>query len=80
MASRLAVQKTKGDAFVIQLTRLNKTEYYLNPDLIEMIETMPDTTITTLNGKKLVVLESIDQIVEKILTFRGRIRTIQQAD
>ena len=70
-----------GRAFsVIQLTRLNKTEYFLNSDLIEMIETMPDTTITTLNGKKLIVLETIDEVVERILAFKGRVRSYQKED
>ena len=65
---------------MILLTRLNKTEYYLNSDLIETVEAMPDTTITTLNGKKLVVLESVDEIMEKILAFKGRVRTYQTKD
>ena len=65
---------------MIRLTRLNREEYYLNPDLIDTIETMPDTTITTLNGRKLVVLESVEEVVERIVAFKGRVRSYQQSE
>ena len=65
---------------MILLTRLNKTEHYLNSDLIEMVESMPDTTITTLNGKKLVVLESVEEVLQRILEFKGRVRSYQKED
>ena len=65
---------------VIRLTRLNREEYYLNPDLIDTIETMPDTTITTLNGRKLVVLESVEEVVERIIAFKGRVRSYQKTE
>ena len=59
---------------MIKVTRLNKQEYYINSDLIETIESTPDTVITLLNGKKSIVAESADDIIEKIISFRSRIR------
>jgi len=59
---------------MIKLTRLNKQEYYINSDLIETIEMTPDTVITMLNGKKLIVSESADDVVDLIVRFRGKIQ------
>jgi len=55
---------------LIKVTRLNGTEYWLNPHLIEIIEEKPDTTITLLSGKKMVVKESPDEVIEDILNYR----------
>ena len=43
---------------MIELTRLNEVKFSLNSDLIEVIETTPDTVITLTTGKKLIVKES----------------------
>ena len=66
-----------GLLFMIRLTRLNKKEYYLNSDIIEAMEETPDTVITTVNGKKFVVLEKPTEIVERVIEFRGRILETQ---
>jgi flagellar protein FlbD len=58
---------------MIQLTRLNRRPLIVNSDLIEFIESAPDTVLTLVTGEKLVVLETADQIVEMILTFRRRL-------
>jgi len=63
---------------MIKLTRLNKQEYYVNSDLIETIEMTPDTVITMLNGKKLIVSEAADEVVERIVRFRGKIQSFTQ--
>lgn len=41
---------------MILLTALNGREFYLNPELIYRVEEMPDTLITLIDGKTLVVL------------------------
>jgi len=58
---------------VILLTRLNGTEFYLNPELIQSVEKTPDTVITLLNEKKLVVRESPEVIREQYIEYRQRI-------
>jgi flagellar protein FlbD len=55
---------------MIQLTRINHVPLVLNSDLIEHIEATPDTIISLTNGQKLVVLESIDDIVRRVIDFR----------
>lgn len=58
---------------MILLTRLNGTEFYLNPELIQSVEKTPDTVITLLNEKKLVVRESPEVIREQYIEYRQRI-------
>jgi len=58
---------------MIKVTRLNGAEYYLNCELIETIENTPDTVITLRDGKKLLVYETSEQIIEKIIEYKKRI-------
>jgi len=55
---------------MIHLTRLNKSPVVLNSDLIEFIDTTPDTVITLTTGLKVVVLESAEEIVDRVIHFR----------
>jgi flagellar protein FlbD len=55
---------------LIRLTRLNGQMLVLNSDLIKFVENTPDTVITLLNGDKLVVRETTDQVVNEVLAFR----------
>jgi flagellar protein FlbD len=58
---------------MIKLTRLNGSVYVLNSDLIETVEATPDTVISTTDAKKYVCRESVDEVIGKIIEFRGRI-------
>ncbi len=58
---------------MILVTRLDGIEYFLNPHQIESIETHPDTTLTMLSGKRVVVLEKPQVLVERIVEYRRRI-------
>ena len=52
---------------MILLTRINKvTQFYLNEDMIEFIEETPDTIISLNTGKKIAVMESPIEVIEKI--------------
>lgn len=57
---------------MILLTRLNGSTFVVNSDLIETIEATPDSVITLVTGKKLVVRESVAEILEKIVAFRNQ--------
>jgi len=61
---------------MIQLTRLNNTRLALNSDLIKYVEEAPDTVITLLNGEKLVVRETTEQVIERVLGFRRSVLTV----
>ena len=55
---------------MIQLTRMNRVPVVLNSDLIEHIETTPDTVVSLTNGHKILVLDSPDEIIERVVQFR----------
>ena len=61
---------------MIQVTRLNGKGLVLNAELIQFIEATPDTVITLLNHEKIVVKESSDQVVERVLQYRREARGI----
>lgn len=63
----------KGCDLMIKVSRLNGSVYYLNCELIETIESTPDTIITLRDGKKLLVSETSEQIIEKIIEYKKRI-------
>ena len=55
---------------MIQLTRLNNQPFAVNSDLIKFIEKAPDTVVTLTSGEKIVVLETPETVIEKIIVFR----------
>jgi len=55
---------------VIQLTRLNNTTLAVNSDLVKFVEAAPDTVITLISGEKVVVRESIEEVIQRIIQFR----------
>ena len=58
---------------MIELTRLNGNAMVLNSDLIKTVESSPDTTLTLINGEKLIVREETAQVVERVLAYRARL-------
>ena len=58
---------------MVNVTRLNHTPIVLNSDLIEHIERTPDTMISLSTGQRLMVLESAEEIVSRVVEFRRRI-------
>jgi flagellar protein FlbD len=58
---------------MIKVTRLNGTQYYINPHQIESIELRPDTTLLMLSGKYVVVLEKVEEIISRIVEYRRQI-------
>ena len=58
---------------MIRLTRINHEPLVLNSDLIEHIETTPDTVISMTTGQKFMVLESPDEVIDRVILFRHSI-------
>ena len=58
---------------MIRLTRINHVPLVLNSDLIEHIEITPDTVIAMTGGQKFMVLESADEVIERVIDFRRTI-------
>jgi len=58
---------------MIYLTRLNNRPVVVNSDLIKFVEDTPDTVVTLVSGEKIVVTETVEQVLEKIMGFRRRL-------
>ncbi len=60
---------------MIKLTKFNsevnkKGVFILNAEVIETIEEAPDTIVTLINGKKLIVDEPMDEVVRRVMAYR----------
>ena len=64
---------------MIKVQRLNDKEFVVNSDLILFIEETPDTVITLTTGQKVVVKESVDEIIEKVTDFKSKIFLYKRA-
>ncbi len=58
---------------MIRLTRINRVPLVLNSDLIEHVEVTPDTVIAMTSGQKFMVLESADEVIQRVKDFRRSI-------
>jgi flagellar protein FlbD len=61
---------------MIALTRINGLPLVLNDDLIEQIESIPDTIVRLTNGQKVVVRESPAEVIDRVIAFRQRVNQI----
>jgi flagellar protein FlbD len=59
---------------MIRLTRLNNRPLVVNSDLIKFIENAPDTVITLVSGEKIVVLETAQEVINRIVEYRQQLR------
>lgn len=55
---------------MVKLRRINGAEVTVNAELIETIEATPDTIVSLTTGKKLMVVESVDQVIDKVMADR----------
>ena len=58
---------------MIPLRRLNNQPIIVNCDLIESIESTPDTVVTLTSGNKLIVRDSLDEIRRRVVEFKREI-------
>lgn len=58
---------------MITLTRLSGSAFVLNSDLIERIDSTPDTVVTLVDGKKYVVTETLAEIIDSVRTYRAHV-------
>ena len=67
---------------VIIVTRLNGPQFSVNPDLLQRIDSAPDTILTLVDGTKYIVEESMAQVIDRITTYRAtlvaRAQDVQQ--
>jgi len=58
---------------MIMLSRLNGLPFALNPDLVERAEATPDTVLTLCDGSKVLIGESVEELVDRIRTYRAQV-------
>ena len=63
---------------MVKLTKINGREFVLNSDLIKFIEETPDTIITLRDQDRVIVRESADEIVRRVIDFRRTERLLPE--
>lgn len=58
---------------MIKVTRFNGKGYTINAELIEFIEETPDTVISMVTGRKVLVKESTDEVIDLVVDYRRRV-------
>ena len=59
---------------MIQLTRLNGAHIVINALLIQQIEASPDTIIMLTTDRKLMVQETVEEVVERVVEYLRQLR------
>ncbi|MFD4815227.1 flagellar FlbD family protein [Peribacillus butanolivorans] len=65
---------------IIKVTRLNGISFHINALYIDTVESLPDSTITFTNGKKIVVLEKEEEIIQAIIQFYRTVNVLGLRD
>ncbi|MEW6661729.1 MAG: flagellar FlbD family protein [Bacillota bacterium] len=63
---------------MIQLTAMDNKEFILNVDMIERLESIPETLITLTSGKRVLVQESIDVVLQRIIDYRRAVYGVRR--
>lgn len=61
---------------MVSLTRLNGTRFVVNVELIKFIENTPDTMITLVSGDRVIVKETLDEVVNKAIVYQRQVRSL----
>lgn len=61
---------------MIQLTRLNRSAIVLNAIYIERLESTPDTVVTLTTGKKVHVLETVEEVMDKVTVYYRKLNIL----
>ncbi len=59
---------------MIKLTRINGEEFVLNADLIQYVESRPDTFVTLTTSERVIVREPVDEIIQRTIDYARTIR------
>lgn len=62
---------------MIDLTGMDNRDFILNADHIEKIEEVPETLITLTNGKKYIVLQSLNEVKNEVIRYKNKIFTLK---
>ncbi|MGA2545761.1 MAG: flagellar FlbD family protein [Rectinemataceae bacterium] len=65
---------------MIELTALSGKKLWINPHLIESMESNPDTTLCLVYGKRIVVAEASAEVVARIIAYRRSIASFGESN
>lgn len=65
---------------MISLTRFNGSRFVLNAEMIREIEATPDTIITLSTDQKIIVRESVDEVLSAVLEYKRGIMRLNGRD
>ncbi len=60
---------------MINVRKLNGSDLVVNADLIEFVESTPDTLISLTTGRKVMVQENLEEIIQLAMKFRRTTRS-----
>ena len=55
---------------MIKVKKINGEEIIINAELIETVEARPDTTISLITGNKIIVKDTVSEVIEKVIEYR----------
>ena len=58
---------------MIVVTRLTGPRFAVNPDLLQRVESTPDTILTLIDGTKYIVAESMEEVTALVVGYRARV-------
>ncbi|MEW6624294.1 MAG: flagellar FlbD family protein [Bacillota bacterium] len=58
---------------MIKLTSMDNRTIVVNINLIEKIESMPETVISLTTGKKIIVLEGVDEVIGRAIEYQSMV-------
>ncbi|HNT96854.1 MAG TPA: flagellar FlbD family protein [Elusimicrobiales bacterium] len=64
---------------MIHLRKLNGTEVVVNAELIESVESTPDTVINLATGNRYLVKDTVDEVVAKVVEYRKKVYAEKRA-
>ena len=58
---------------MIDVTGMNQKRFTINDDHIEKIEEVPETLVTLVSGKKVMVKDTVDEVIDKVIDYKRKI-------
>lgn len=55
---------------MIRITRFDGTQVVVNSDIIQTVEATPDTILTLTTGDKMMVRETVDEVIQAVIEFK----------
>ena len=64
---------------MIKLKKLNGFEIIVNAELIESVEATPDTVINLATGNRFIVMDSVDEVVSRVVEYKKKVYSERNA-